>query len=485
MILFVHCLQHPCCVVGIFCVVLRYIMRMSKPFSTLPLRPDLLLGVEQAGYVEMTPIQEEGLPPMLSGHDVIGQAKTGSGKTAAFGLALLNQIESANLTPQALVLCPTRELADQVSGELRKLAKRMSNTRIVTLCGGRPYRRQALALEHGNHVIVGTPGRILKHLDKGNLVLEDLSVVVLDEADRMMDMGFIDQVTDILQCAPTDRQTLLFSATFPKQIQKLSRSIQREPQMVAVESQVESSRLRQWVFECERGERHQLVCNLLGEHRPHTALVFAETRIDCDRLADFLVERGAAALALHGLMEQRDRDDVLVQFSNGSVSVLVATNVAARGLDIEALPMVIISELSGEPESHLHRIGRTGRAGEEGVALSIVEVPRELGRLERIEELQGEPIERGTLPPFCDDLIFLRPEYQTLLILSGRSDKLRKGDVLGGLVKDAGIPFEMIGQIDLMPKACAVAIKNEYAHQALDHLQTGRIKNRRLRATLL
>jgi ATP-independent RNA helicase DbpA len=458
---------------------------MAKPFSNLSLRPELLLGVEEAGYVEMTPIQEEGLPPMLDGRDVIGQAKTGSGKTAAFGLALLNTIDTKYLRPQALVLCPTRELADQVAGELRRLAKRISNTRIVTLCGGRPYRNQALALEHGNHVIVGTPGRILKHLDKGNLHLDHISVVVLDEADRMMDMGFIDQVTDILRWAPSKRQTLLFSATFPEEIKRLSGSIQHKPQTVVVESQVESERLRQWVFECERGERHQIVANLLGEHRPKTALVFAETRIDCDRLADFLADRGAAALALHGLMDQRDRDDVLVQFSNGSVSVLVATNVAARGLDIEALPMVIISELSAEAESHLHRIGRTGRAGEDGVALSIVEVPRELGRLERIEELQGEAIERGVLPAECDDLAFLCPEYQTLLILSGRSDKLRKGDVLGGLVKDGGIPPEMIGQIDLMPKACAVAIKVEFADQALAHLKTGRIKNKRLRATLL
>lgn len=462
-----------------------YIRPMSKAFSTLSLRPELLLGVEEAGYVQMTAIQKEGLPPMLEGRDVIGQAKTGSGKTAAFGLALLNTIETKNLTPQALVLCPTRELADQVSEELRRLAKRMSNTRIVTLCGGRPYRNQALALEHGNHVIVGTPGRILKHLDKGNLRLADLSVVVLDEADRMMDMGFIDQVSDILRWAPPKRQTLLFSATFPQEIERLSRSIQRNPHVVEVESQVESDRLRQWVFECERGKRHQTVANLLAEHRPTTTLVFAETRVDCDRLADFLVDRGAAALALHGLMDQRDRDDVLIQFSNGSVSVLVATNVAARGLDIESLPMVIISELSIETESHLHRIGRTGRAGEEGVALSIVEVPRESGRLEQIEDLQGERIERGVLPPDCNDLEFLRPEYRTLLILSGRNHKLRKGDVLGGLVKDAGIPPEMIGQIDLMPTACAVAIKNAFAEHALEHLRTGRIKNKRLRATLL
>ena len=457
---------------------------MATDFSTLSLRPELLRSVEQVGYVEMTPIQEQGLPLMLTGKDVIGQAKTGSGKTAAFGLALLNAIDTAQLVTQALVLCPTRELADQVAAELRRLSQRLPNTRILTLCGGRPYRGQLAALKHGNHVIVGTPGRIWKHLRKDTLRLDDLSVMVLDEADRMMDMGFVDQVMSILEYVPKDRQTLLFSATMPDEIRALSRSIQREPVTVQVESRVETSLLRQLVFECDRGERHQTVVNLLARYRPKTALVFSETRIDCDILAERLSKHGAMALALHGLMEQRDRDDVMLQFANGSVSVLVATNVAARGLDIPALPMVIISELSYEAESHLHRIGRTGRAGEEGIALSVVE-PRELERLEWVEELLGESIERGPKLRQSDDLSFLQPTHRTLLILAGRSDKLRKADVLGGLVKDAGIPPEMIGRIDLLPKTCGVAVAEEYAKKALAHLRTGRIKNRRLRARLL
>jgi len=437
------------------------------------------------GFEEMTPIQVKGLPFMLEGIDVIGQAKTGSGKTAAFGLALLNQIDPTLLSTQALVLCPTRELADQVAAELRRLAQRMSHTRILTLCGGRPYRDQLLALEHGNHVVVGTPGRIGKHIRKRSLRLSHLSVFVLDEADRMMDMGFVEQVMDILYHAPVERQTLLFSATFPKEIQVLSRSIQRDPQTVVVESTVATTLLKQLVFDCGHHQRRELVADLLAHYRPQNALVFAETRDDCDRLADFLCDRGAMALPLHGMMEQRDRDDMLVQFGNGSASVLVATNVAARGLDIKALPMVIISELSREAESHLHRIGRTGRAGEEGIALSVVEMPREGGRLDKIERLLGHPIPRGETPPSSNDLSFLRPDVRTLLILAGKADKIRKGDVLGALVKDAGIPVEMIGRIDLMAKACAVAINHAFADQALDHLREGRIKNRRLRARLI
>ncbi len=458
---------------------------MPTSFHSLPLRSELQEGIEQAGFTEMTPIQEESLPVMLNGLDVMGQAKTGSGKTAAFGLALLNAIDPSLLQTQALALCPTRELAEQVASEIRRLATRMSNTRILTLCGGRPYRDQLAALKHGNHVVVGTPGRIGKHLRKGTLLLRGVSVVVLDEADRMMDMGFVGPVTDILQHVPQDRQTLLFSATFPREIRALSQAFQREPEVITVESQVAPALLKQTVFVCERGQRQQVVVNLLAQYRPETALVFAETRADCDDLARFLRRHDAMALSLHGLMEQRDRDDVLIQFSNGSASVLVATNVAARGLDIPALPMVVISELSPEPESHLHRIGRTGRAGEEGHALSIVEAPRELGRLERIEALLGAAIEQGPVPAQGTDLGFLKPDCRTLLILAGRIEKIRKGDVLGGLVKDAGIPVEKIGRIDLMPRVCAVAIDRAYAEMAMQHLENGRIKNRRLRARLL
>jgi ATP-dependent RNA helicase DbpA len=458
---------------------------MPNRFKPLGLRPELLAAIEQMGFAEMTPIQAEGLPLMLTGGDVTGQAKTGSGKTAAFGLALLNRIDADIRRTQALVLCPTRELADQVATELRRLAQRMSNTRVLTLCGGRPYRDQLAALEHGNHVVVGTPGRVEKHLRRGRLRLDDLSTFVLDEADRMMDMGFVDQVTEILRYAPNERQTLLFSATFPPEIEELSRSIQRQPRVVKVATQVEANLLRQLVFECEHGERKRAVVSLLAAYRPSTALIFAETRADCDKLARVLTQHGAKALALHGLMEQRDRDDAILQFGNGSASVLVATNVAARGLDIPALPMVIISELSREPESHLHRIGRTGRAGEEGIALSVVETPRERGRLVQIERLLGASIERGETPPFCDDLQFLRPQSRTLLIMAGRADKLRKGDVLGALVKDAGIPVEKIGKIDLMHKACGVALSRDVARQALEHLSTGKVKNRRLRARLL
>jgi ATP-independent RNA helicase DbpA len=458
---------------------------MPTSFQSLGLRAELLSALEQISYVEMTPIQAHALPPMLRGRDVTGQAKTGSGKTAAFGLALLQAIDTTLAATQALVLCPTRELAEQVATELRRLAQKQANTRVVTICGGRPYRNQRQALQQGSHVVVGTPGRIGKHLRKETMDLGALRVLVLDEADRMLDMGFIEQVDEIVACCPKKRQTLLFSATFPEEISSLSARIQHEAKVVQVETQVAPDKLRQLVYSCSHSEREQLVVNLLGDIEPATALIFCETRDDCRRLGELLESRGAVALSLHGELEQRERDDVLLQFSNGSASVLVATNLAARGLDIPSLPLVIIAELSPDPESHLHRIGRTGRAGEEGLAVSIVAGKRETARLAQIEAQLGHPIEEGPPLKTVRRLDHLKPANRTLLILSGRRDKLRKGDVLGALVKDGGIPPEAIGRIDLMPTACAVAVAIPYAKKAADHLKHGRIKNKRVRVQLL
>jgi ATP-independent RNA helicase DbpA len=433
----------------------------------------------------MTPIQAESLPMMLAGHDVVGQAQTGSGKTAAFGLALLNAVEPGELTTQSLVLCPTRELADQVSHECRRLAQRLDNLRILSVCGGRPHREQVKVLSRGVHVVVGTPGRIKKHLSDGTLQLKHLKVLVLDEADRMLDMGFLDDVTTIIRRCPRERQTLFFSATFSEAIHALSKTVQRDARAVQVEAQIKESILEQQYFRCDQSQRKSLVVSLLAHQQVSAALVFCETRKDCDELAKHLNARGGVALALHGHMEQRDRDEVLLQFANGSASVLVATNVAARGLDIEALPLVIIAELSREPEVHLHRIGRTARAGESGRALSIVCGPKETHRLERIEAFTGVSIPEGARPESGHSLHNLMPPNQTLLILSGRKDKLRKGDILGALIKDGGIPSEAIGRIDILDKVCAIAIARAHASAAASFLRQGRIKKKSVRVVAL
>ena len=455
------------------------------PFTDLDLRPELLLVLEQIGFTHMTPIQAEALPMVLSGADVTGQAETGSGKTAAFGLGLLNRIDVERAWPQAMVLCPTRELAEQVTMELRRLGSRLENLRVLTLCGGRSFQYQRDSLRRGCTVVVGTPGRVDEHLRRESLGLQDLRILVLDEADRMLDMGFIDVVTDIVGACPRDRQTLLFSATFPDAIDELAAEIQDEPIRVSVSEDTQPETITQSLVICEMGQRKQRIADVLAHYAPTSALVFCETRKDCAEVARSLSQRGAAALALHGDLDQRQRDDVLVQFANGSATVLVATNVAARGLDIPELPLVLVAELSSDPESHVHRVGRTGRAGESGRAVSIVSRPNEHKRLETLEAFLGEPLTREPELPVSGRLDSLTPHNRTLLLLAGRAAKLRKGDVLGALIKDGGIPKDAIGRIDTMDKTTAVAITREWADKALDYVMRGRIKKQRIRAVLL
>ena len=301
----------------------------------------------------------------------------------------------------------------------------------------------------------------------------------------MLDMGFIDVVTDIVGACPRDRQTLLFSATFPDAIDELAAEIQDEPIRVSVSEDTQPETITQSLVICEMGQRKQRIADVLAHYAPTSALVFCETRKDCAEVARSLSQRGAAALALHGDLDQRQRDDVLVQFANGSATVLVATNVAARGLDIPELPLVLVAELSSDPESHVHRVGRTGRAGESGRAVSIVSRPNEHKRLETLEAFLGEPLTREPELPVSGRLDSLTPHNRTLLLLAGRAAKLRKGDVLGALIKDGGIPKDAIGRIDTMDKTTAVAITREWADKALDYVMRGRIKKQRIRAVLL
>lgn len=301
----------------------------------------MLQNLQQLGYERMTAIQAASLPHALLGRDLIAQAQTGSGKTAAFALPLLTNLNPRRFAVQALVLCPTRELADQVSVEIRRLARAEDNIKLVTLCGGVPLRGQAASLEHGAHIVVGTPGRVMDHLDRGSLDLDALNTWVLDEADRMLDMGFYDDIVRVAQRCPAQRQTLLFSATYPEGIAKLAERFMRDPQTIRVEATASAGRIRQCFYEVQDNERLHAVGQLLRHFRPASALAFCNTKQQCRDLAAVLQGEGFSALTLFGELEQRERDQVLLQFANRSATVLVATDVAARGLDISSLAAVI------------------------------------------------------------------------------------------------------------------------------------------------
>ena len=457
----------------------------SNRFDTLPLSAAAQDNLRRLGYLEMTAIQAASLPAALQGRDLIAQAKTGSGKTAAFALALLAKLNLRRFAVQALVLCPTRELADQVTTEVRRLARAEDNIKVVTLVGGVPLRGQTSSLEHGAHVVVGTPGRVIDHLERGHLSLDALATLVLDEADRMLDMGFADDIATIARQCPVQRQTLLFSATYPEGIARLAAQFLRDPVTVKVQAQHGSEQIEQRWYEVREDQRLQAVASALAHFRPSSTLAFCNTKVRCRELVGLLQAQGLSALALHGDLEQRERDQVLVRFANASCSVLVATDVAARGLDVAGLAAVINADISPDPQAHVHRIGRTGRAGQSGLALSLASLD-EMGAVGRIEQLQGRPTvwrALAELTPAAGGPLL--PAMATVHIQAGRKDKIRPGDVLGALTADLGYTREQVGKIDINEFATYVAVERSIAAAVVERLNSGRIKGRSVKARLL
>ena len=457
----------------------------ATSFSELPLAPAVLANLARLGYVSMTPIQAQSLPAALAGHDLIAQAKTGSGKTAAFSLALLARLDARRFDVQALVLCPTRELADQVTQEIRRLARAEENVKVLTLCGGTPMAPQTASLEHGAHIVVGTPGRIMDHLERGSLALDAVNTLVLDEADRMLDMGFYDDIAKVVGQCPKERQTLLFSATYPEGIAKLSQRFLRNPKEVRLEEHHDDSKIRQRFYEVTEDERLHAVGLLLNHYRPVSTLAFCNTKQQCRDLLDVLRAQGFHALALHGELDQRERDQVLIQFANRSCSVLVATDVAARGLDVAQLEAVINVDVTPDPQVHVHRIGRTGRADQEGWALTLASMD-EMGRVGGIEQAQKRDVEWHALAELKDsgDAPLL-PPMETIQILGGRKEKIRPGDVLGALTGEAGLPGSQIGKINVTDYSTYVAVERSIAREALRKLNAGKVKGKKVKARLM
>ncbi|MDH5242233.1 MAG: ATP-dependent RNA helicase DbpA [Gammaproteobacteria bacterium] len=457
----------------------------TTEFSSLNLKPDLLGNLADLGYMEMTLVQAETLPWLIEGADVLARAKTGSGKTAAFGLGLLNKLDVASFSLQALVLCPTRELADQVAKEIRRLARAIPNIKILSVCGGSPLRNQTASLQRSPHIIVGTPGRIHKHLRDGNIDLRELQTFVLDEADRMLDMGFMDELEAILAFVPANRQTLLFSATYPEAVAEISARVQNKPRIVDVTDDEQPAQITQTWCSVTRENRTAELVRVLRAWGGALNLVFCNTKIDCAEVTQSLQAEKISALALHGDLDQAERNQVLVRFSNRSTSVLVATDVAARGLDVKDIDAVFNYELPPQAEVYVHRIGRTGRAGKVGVAVSLVE-DREMWRLQEIEKaLPDNLIQQRGIPDAKRGDDALEPQFTSIQISGGRKNKLRPGDLLGALTAQGGIPGDTVGSIDLFDAYTYVAVQNAHAKKALQQLNDRPIKGRKYRARII
>jgi ATP-independent RNA helicase DbpA len=455
-------------------------------FAALSLSPPLLQVLTELDFKTATPIQAQSIPVLLQGKDLVGQAQTGSGKTAAFALPILQRVRLGNRRLQALVLCPTRELCAQVAGEIRRLGRRLPGLQVLVLAGGQPIRPQVDALEKGAHLAVGTPGRVLDLLDREVLETRGLATVVLDEADRMLDMGFREDMERILAAMPPKRQTVLFSATFPPDIEKLSRTFQKDPARVTVEEAEAPPDIRQLRYDCPPQDKPTLLLRLLRQYQPASAIVFCNLKATVSELAKTLADAGVSVDGLQGDLEQSERDRVMAKFRNHSTRVLIATDVAGRGIDVEALDAVINFDLPMQPEPYVHRIGRTGRAGRAGLALSLV-TPRDERKVEAIEAATGVKLETGdvaALPPPTGGGAgsSLGSEWETLLISAGRKDKMRPGDILGALTGEAGgLQSSDVGKIEIGDRWSYVAVARRVARAAFQALSDGRIKGRRLR----
>jgi len=443
-------------------------------FSSLPIGKAMIHTFNELGFKEMTPVQAESLPHILENCDVIAQAKTGSGKTAAFGIGLLHKLDVKKFRVQSLILCPTRELADQVAKEIRRLARATHNIKVLTLCGGAAFGPQYGSLLHGAHIIVGTPGRVLQHLDKGYLSLKDLNTLVLDEADRMLDMGFIDQIDRIIDHAPENRQTLLFSATYPEKIIDLSSSIQKNALNIQTRGEC-ANKITEYFYEVAHDDKLSMLIKTIVHHKPQNVLVFCNTKLQAQYVADDLYDAGIGSLAIHGDLEQYERTDVLVRFANKSCSVLVATDVAARGLDIKELEMVVNYDIPQDEATYTHRIGRTGRAGKEGLAVTLFTKHQ----VREIEAYRNETRRFDDVDTLNDVEGFtLVPPNVTLVLEGGKKDKMRPGDILGALTGEAGIEGKYVGKIDIYDRQSYVAIERSYFKKAYSYLKNGKIKGR-------
>ncbi len=465
---------------------------MDPTFEALRLSERLLTVVGELGYEAPTPIQAQTIPLLLEGRDVVGQSKTGSGKTAAFALPILDRLELDAARLQALVVCPTRELAAQVAREVRRLGRRHEGLQVLVVAGGEAIREQKAALKRGVHVVVGTPGRLLDHLTRGTIETNAITTVVLDEADRMLDMGFQEDVESILAAMPEERQTIFFSATFPKTIEQMSRVHQRDAQRVTVGvDDEEAPRIRQLAVSVEPPDKLHALYRVLHAFPHESALVFCNYKATVGELVNELASSNVSVDAFSGDLEQIDRDEVLVRFRNQSVRILVATDVAGRGIDVEGLDLVINYEVPMQPEIYVHRIGRTGRAGRQGVAVSLVS-GEEQRWFDAIRRRVDAPIERLVLSPEDDPgmatLVAAAADdakMETLLIMGGRKDKLRPGDILGALTSaGGGLDGGEVGKIEIHDRRAYVAVAKRVSRAAVDVLSNGKIKGKRFRVSL-
>ncbi|MBU1668706.1 ATP-dependent RNA helicase DbpA [bacterium] len=444
-------------------------------FKDLSIPSDALENLTSLGYQHPTPIQEKAIPQILEQKDLIAQAKTGSGKTLAFALPLILKLKDNEHFPQALIIVPTRELCEQIAGQCKELARYKPDVKVITLYGGTSLTQQVTSLEKGADIIVGTPGRLLDHFSRETIHLGEIKTLILDEADRMLDMGFADDILKIVSNLPKQRQSLLFSATYPENIDKLTKIILKNPIEIKIENQEKKVAIEEQVYRVDNKDKALIAT--LQHYQPSLALVFCNTKVKTTEVSEMLHEKGFDVATLNGDLEQYERQEMLLQFANGSLPILIATDLAARGLDIEAIDIVINYDTPMKAEDYTHRIGRTGRADKSGLAVTLCD-EYGLKKLSEIKpNLQSKDI--NTLTP--NKNFYLQGSVATLCIDGGKKKKIRAGDILGTLCKDIGIDNKHIGKINIFDKNSYVAIDKSVIKKAYNGLKSGKIKNKNVR----
>jgi ATP-dependent RNA helicase DeaD len=466
----------------------------KKSFSELGLSESTLQALRGVGYESPSPIQEEAIPALLAGHDVIGQAQTGTGKTAAFGLPIVEYVDPSEQTVQALVLTPTRELCIQVTQALRAYGSQ-GGVDVVAVFGGAPIRTQQAQLRAGGHVVVGTVGRVLDLVSRHSLILHDCRFVVLDEADEMLDLGFLEDVERILSLTPSSRQTALFSATMPPPIRKLADRYMYDPTLIKVEAATLTiDTVAQFQLPVQARSKPEMLVEVLRAERPDQAIVFVRTKVRCEQLFKTLQDRGMNVRALHGDMSQGSRDGVMIAFKAGRVPILVATDVAARGLDISTVTHVVNYDVPTSPDTYVHRIGRTGRVGRSGRAITFVE-ERQKRELEAIERHIGTSIttwKRGAQAPPTP--VRERPRrhskphvsrqddgegYVKLMLGGGRANGLEVADIVGAVTSSAGLDGEAVRDVLVLERFSFLSVPAPEAERVIEELGRRKVRGRR------
>ena len=456
----------------------------------LPLSPQMKAVIQELGFTQLTPIQQQSIPALLEGRDLIGQSKTGSGKTLAFSIPALERMDLKDKRVQVLVMCPTRELCAQVAREMRRLGRKHPGLHVLVISGGQPIYPQIRALEKGVHIVVGTPGRLMDHLRRGSLQLNSVNYLVLDEADRMLDMGFEEDMREILSHTPQDRQSVFFSATFPKEIQSLSRIYQKDPLTIRIEEAAGTAPLIQHHFYRVHAEsKLEHLFWVLNHHQPESVVVFCNHKATVIQASQAFKRLGLKISALHGDLEQNDRDRLMAQFRNQSTRILIATDVAARGIDVEGVDLVVNLDFPLQKETYVHRTGRTARAGRAGVAITLVCAQQK----SKLKLLQGVPgLEKPEYQHIAEAGVMegdvfksrhtLHPRMATLYIDGGRKQKIRPGDLLGALTGDAGrLTASEVGKIEIHDQFSYVAVAQAQVETTLLRLRRGLIKGKRFR----